>query len=311
METATRAQREPSRAEEPPQPSRARRVANAAAGPALIVGSVLIALRGIAFLPNLSDQHPDILSFWLPRSCMLGRAITDGHVPLWNPFEMYGTWFAADPQSGWLSLPMMASSWVFGCGGGLRALIVLNPILAGLGLFWFLRNEGFGRIAATAGGVSLSMAVSASILAVSLPFAGTLAWTPFILVGASGFFARAGWRRLGWLALAALAWGQVATAHLSHGLVMATGLVVAYVIARAIRESRRGAMRPGAAVGWSAAFLVFLPLANLAILVPHFAVLARSSLADGYGAIAGTVARVSAPNAEALPIPATGKIGRA
>ena len=74
----------------------------------------------------------------------------------------------------------------------LRALIVLNPILAGLGLFWFLRKEGLGRIAATAGGLSLSMAVSASILAISLPFAGTLAWTPLILVGASGFFARAG-----------------------------------------------------------------------------------------------------------------------
>ena len=209
---------------------------NAVAGPALIVGSVLIALRGIAFLPNLSDQHPDVLSFWLPRSCMLGRAIADGHVPLWNPSEMSGTWFAADPQSGWLSLPTMVSSLVFGCGGGLRALIVLNPILAGLGLFWFLREERLGRIAATAGGLSLSMAVSASILAISLPFAGTLAWTPLILVGASRFFARVGWRRLGWLALAAFAWGQVATSHLSHGLVMATGLVVAYVVARAIRE---------------------------------------------------------------------------
>ncbi|HEY8116935.1 MAG TPA: hypothetical protein VIH70_11020 [Actinomycetota bacterium] len=305
METATRPPRDPRRADEPPAPSTARRVLNAVAGPTLIVGLVLIALRGIAFLPNLSDQHPDVLSFWLPRSCMLGRAIADGHVPLWNPFEMSGTWFAADPQSGWLSLPMMASSWVFGCGGGLRALIVLNPILAGLGLFWFLRKEGLGRIAATAGGLSLSMAVSASILAVSLPFAGTLAWTPFILVGASGFFARAGWRRLAWLALAAFAWGQVATSHLSHGLVMATGLVVAYVVARAIRETRRGTLHPGAAVGWSVAFLAFLPLANLAIVVPHFAVLARSSLADGYGAIEGTVARARATT-EDVPIPATG-----
>jgi hypothetical protein len=305
METATRPQRDPTRADEPPPPSTARRLLNAAAGPTLIVGSVLIALRGIAFLPNLSDQHPDILSFWLPRSCMLGRAIADGHVPLWNPFEMSGTWFAADPQSGWLSLPVMASSWVFGCGGGLRALIVLNPILAGLGLFWFLRKEGLGRIAATAGGLSISMAVSASILAISLPFAGTLAWTPIILVGASGFFARAGWRRLGWLALAAFAWGQVATSHLSHGLVMATGLVVAYVVARAIREARRGTLRPGAALGWSVAFLLFLPLANLAILVPHFAVLTRSSLADGYGSFGGTVARVTGGE-EAIPIPDTG-----
>ena len=305
METATRPQRDPTRADEPPPPSTARRLLNAAAGPTLIVGSVLIALRGIAFLPNLSDQHPDILSFWLPRSCMLGRAIADGHVPLWNPFEMSGTWFAADPQSGWLSLPVMTSSWVFGCGGGLRALIVLNPILAGLGLFWFLRKEGLGRIAATAGGLSISMAVSASILAISLPFAGTLAWTPIILVGASGFFARAGWRRLGWLALAAFAWGQVATSHLSHGLVMATGLVVAYVVARAIREARRGTLQPGAAVGWSVAFLLFLPLANLAILVPHFAVLARSSLADGYGSFGRTVARVTGGE-EGIPIPNTG-----
>jgi hypothetical protein len=305
METATRPPRDPTRADVPPPPSTARRLLNAAAGPTLIVGSVLIALRGIAFLPNLSDQHPDILSFWLPRSCLLGRAIADGHVPLWNPFEMSGTWFAADPQSGWLSLPVMAASWVFGCGGGIRALIVLNPILAGLGLFWFLRKEGLGRIAATAGGLSLSMGVSASILAISLPFAGTLAWTPLILVGASGFFARAGWRRLGWLALAAFAWGQVAASHLSHGLVMATGLVVAYVIARAIREARRGALRPVAAVGWSVAFLAFLPLANLAILVPHFAVLARSSLADGYGAIEGTVARTQATT-EDVPIPETG-----
>ena len=249
METATRAQRDPMRADEPPPPSTARRVLDAAAGPALIVASVLIALRGFAFLPNLSDQHPDILSFWLPRSCMLGRAIADGHVPLWNPFEMSGTWFAADPQSGWLSLPTMASSWLFGCGGGLRALIVLNPILAGLGLFWFLRKEGLGRIAATAGGLSLAMAVSASILAISLPFAGTLAWTPFLLTGASGFFGRTGWRRLAWLALAAFAWGQVATAHLSHGLVMATVLVVAYVIARSIREVRRDALHAVAAVG--------------------------------------------------------------
>jgi hypothetical protein len=305
METATRAQRHPSRAGEPPPPSTARRLLNAAAGPALIVVSVLIALRGIAFLPNLSDQHPDVLSFWLPRSCMLGRAIADGHVPLWNPFEMSGTWFAADPQSGWLSLPTMATSWLFGCGGGLRALIVLNPILAGLGLFWFLRKEGLGRVPATAGSLSLAMGVSASILAISLPFAGTLAWTPLILTGASGYFGRAGWRRFAWLALAAFAWGQVAVAHLSHGLVMATGLVVAYVVARAFREVRHRTLRPGAAVGLSVAFLAFLPLASLAILVPRFAVIARSSLADGYGAIEGTVARVSATS-EDLPIPTTG-----
>ena len=118
-------------AAQPSTTSPTRTILNAVAGPALIIGSVLLALRGIAFLPPLTDQHPDILSFWLPRSCMLGRALADGHVPLWNPYEMAGTWFAADPQSGWLSLSTMGTSLAFGCGGGLRAMIVLNPILAG------------------------------------------------------------------------------------------------------------------------------------------------------------------------------------
>lgn len=292
-------------AAQPSTTSPTRTILNAVAGPALIIGSVLLALRGIAFLPHLTDQHPDILSFWLPRSCMLGRALADGHVPLWNPYEMAGTWFAADPQSGWLSLSTMGTSLAFGCGGGLRAMIVLNPILAGLGLFWFLRKEGLGRVAASAGGLSVAMAISASIVAVSLPFAGTLAWAPFILVGASGYFSASGWRRLAWLALAALAWGQVATSHLSHGLVMATGLTVAYVIARATREVRRGDLRTATAAWMSLGFVAFVPLANLAILIPHFAVLARSSLSDGYGSFGGTVARISG-GVEDIPIPDSG-----
>jgi hypothetical protein len=281
-----------------------RRFALAAAGPALIVVAVLIALRGVAFLPRLSDQHPDLLSFWLPRSCLLGRALADGRVPLWNPFEMAGTPFAADPQSGWLYLPSMALSWLFGCGGGLRALIVLNPMVAGVGLWWFLRKEGLGLIAATAGGLSLGMAIAASIVAISLPFAGMLAWTPLVLVGASGYLSTQGWRRLGWLALAAFAWGQVASAHLSHGLVMATGLVVAYLVARVVHEVLATRLAPRVAAALCAAFLAFLPLASLAILVPRFDLLARSSLAGGYAALEGTLPRIA--TAQDGPVATTG-----
>ena len=281
-------------------PSPLRRTAIAVAGPALIVVSVLVALRGIAFLPRLTDQHPDVLSFWLPRSCLLGRSIAQGHVPLWNPFEMIGTPFAADAQSGWLSLTSMATSLLSGCGGGLRAQIVLHPILAGLGLWWFLRGEGLGRIAATMGGLSLAMGIAASNVAISLPFSSTLAWSPFVLVGASGWFSSSGWRRFGWLALGAFAWGQVAAAHLSHGLVMATALAVAYVVARALHEVRGGRLTGRRALWLAVAFLGFLPLANLAVLVPRFALLARSSLGQGYQAFEGTVAGIG--GTEDLPI---------
>ena len=77
METATRGPRALVPASQASTSSRTRAVLTAVAGPTLIIGSVLLALRGLAFLPHLTDQHPDILSFWLPRSCLLGRAISE------------------------------------------------------------------------------------------------------------------------------------------------------------------------------------------------------------------------------------------
>ncbi|HYU92660.1 MAG TPA: YfhO family protein [Actinomycetota bacterium] len=288
-----------------PPPSPVRRAASVASGPALIVASVLIAMRGFAFADLLSNQHPDVLSFWLPRSCLLGRSLAAGHVPLWNPFEMAGTPFAADPQSGWLYLPWMLLSWLLPCGEGLRAFIVLQPILAGLGLFWFLRKERLHRIAASVGGLSLAMMVAASNLAISLPFAATLAWTPFVLVGASGFLSKRRWfARLGWLALGALAWGQVASAHLSHGLLVSTAVVIAYMASRTVRDIRAGGSRAPAAVGLALLFLAFLPMANLAILVPRFALIPNTSLRGGYAALGGTLARIS--GVEDRPLPTSG-----
>jgi hypothetical protein len=283
---------------------RAARLAPLAA-PTLVVTTVLIALRGFAFGGLLSNQHSDILTFWLPRACFMGRSLAAGHVPLWNPHEMVGTPFAADAQSGWLYLPSMALSWLLPCGANLRAFIVLQPILAGLGLFWFLRRERLSRVAATAGGLSIAMVMSASNVAISLPFAGALAWTPFVLVGASGFLRSDGWlRRVPWLALAALAWGQVAAAHLSHGLVMCTGLTAAYVIARSAHDVEHGRASISRAAGLAVAFLAFLPLANLAILVPHFLLIERSSLRGGYAALGGTLARVA--GIEDRPLPTRG-----
>ncbi len=276
------------------------------AGPLLIVVCVLIALRGFAFANLLSNQHPDILSFWLPRSCLMARSLAAGHVPLWNPYEMAGTPFAADPQSGWLYVPWMMLSWLFGCGGGLRAFIVAQPLLAGLGLHWFLRREGLNRVAATAGGLSIAMMIAASNVAISLPFAGMLAWTPFALVGASGFFGTRSWTRVGWLALAAFAWGQVAAAHLSHGLVICTALVAAYAFARNAREVHLGRTTPWRAAALTVAFLAFLPLANLALLIPHFALAERSSLRGGYASLGGTLARAVGADSLGRPLPTSG-----
>src|SRR6266702_7572721 len=102
MEVTTERDAVPRSGSEPP-PRKSRAVAEAVAGPLLIVACALFALRGFAFHPLLTNRHPDILGFWLPRFAFLGRSLRAGDVALWNPYEMAGYRFAADPQSGWLA----------------------------------------------------------------------------------------------------------------------------------------------------------------------------------------------------------------
>jgi hypothetical protein len=255
-------------------------------GPALIVGSVLFALRGFVFDGALTNQHPDLLTSWLPRWSFLGRTLAAGDIPLWNPFEMAGHRFAADPQSGWLYAPPSLLFSALSPGLALRLFIAFNPLLAGLGLYAFLRRETVGRVAATAGGLVLAMMISTSTIAISLPFAGAIAWTAVLLVGASGYRRAERWSgRLAWLALSAFAWEQVVTAHMSHGLVIATAFAVAYVGACAVSDARAGRLTGRASLGRAALFLAMLPVASLAVLVPHIDFLGESSLRGGYEAL--------------------------
>jgi len=73
----------------------------------LIVACVLFALRGFVFREALTGQHPDILSFWVPRFCYLGDSLRGGHVPVWNGLQFIGVPYASDPQSGLLYVPVM------------------------------------------------------------------------------------------------------------------------------------------------------------------------------------------------------------
>src|SRR6266542_3154748 len=172
----------------------------AAGGPLLIVAGVMVVLHGFAFGSKVSSQHPDVLGFWLPTYCFLGKSLAAGHIPAWNPHLMGGLPFAADPQSGWLYVPVMMLFSALLCDQAIRWMIVLQPLLAGLGLYAFLRSERLGRAAATAGGVVLALGIAGAQFAVSLPFAGSMAWSA-VLLAAALLAVNAGylWPRLAYL----------------------------------------------------------------------------------------------------------------
>lgn len=251
-------------------------------GPAAIVLAVLVVLHQLLFGSTIAT-HIDLLSFWLPQYCFLGKALAAGHIPAWNPHVMIGIPFAADPQSGWMNLPAMLLFASAPCGTALRLYLFAQPVIAGLGLYSFLRTEETSRAAATAGGLVLALAIAGSFIGSYVPFSSSLAWTAVLLAAGARYVRSARWSgRLAWALAAALAWGQVAAAHLSDGMVLASVALGVYVATRTVQQVREGV------VGWrlaSSRFLLLyavLPLVNLAFLAPRLAYLPKTSLGLGY-----------------------------
>jgi hypothetical protein len=271
-----------------PHSSRLGSALRAAAGPTLIVASVLVVLRAIAFGGLVTFQNIDILPYFLPTYCFLGKTLASGHIPVWNPDVMGGVRFAADPQSGWGYLPAMLLFAVFGCDRAIRWFIVVQPILAGLGVYWFLRSEGASRAASTTGGLVLAMILCNSYFGIYLPFAGVIASTAVMLAAASRFvYAQATGKRILWGTATALGWGQAVSAYLVHGVIIGTGALMAYLVADAFVSRDFRSLRRSIIQG--ALLAAALPLVNAAVLLPRLVYLPTTSLAQGYGVLEGQV----------------------
>ena len=280
-----------------------RAVAASLGGPVLIVACVLIVLHAFVFSGSVTQG--DVSTFFLPSHCFLGRSLAAGHVPGWNPYTLGGLPFAADPQSGWMSLLPMALFTALPCAAAMQVTMAALPVIAGVALYGFLRTEGLSRPSATVGGLTLAMAISGSELVTSLPFAGTLAWTSATLwAGARAIKARQWWRRVAWIGGTAILWGQLAAAHLSVGLLIGSTALVAYLGAALVRAVRGGAGWSGRGAVVGAAVLVGALVAlNLAFALPRLTYLPRTELSLGYGRLVRLGATLAGQPA---PAPAIG-----
>jgi hypothetical protein len=244
---------------------------------------LLVVLRDFVFGGMLTFQHPDLTAFFLPNHCFLGRSLSSGQIPAWNPYAMGGVPFAADPLSGWASLPAMLLYSLFPCVVAVGLFVVFQPMLAGLGVYWFLRGERASRPAATVGGLVLSLGIAASITVVAMHYAGMLAWSAVLLATASRCLQARTWpARLGWIALVAAAWGQLTATFLSAGALVGTGALAAYAIYRLPTEIRAGRLGRAQAAVLVALLLAALPAVNLAYLLPRLAYAPETSLGLGY-----------------------------
>jgi hypothetical protein len=198
----------------PPQRAVALALLGVAAAVVAVFGHALFG-RGVFF-------ERDILAYWYPGMAAFRRAIAEGTLPYWNPYQGFGTPLLADASfelaypPTWLVLvlPLAVYYKLFAAG---------HCLWAALGTFVLCRRLGLGAAAAATGGAAF--ALSGPLLSsVSLfhHYAGA-AWMPWVLAALESLVGRP---RIG----AALALGTTAGLQLLAGsgdLCLATGILCA------------------------------------------------------------------------------------
>src|SRR5207247_1156099 len=106
-----------------------------------------------------------------------------------------------------------------------------------------------------------------------------------LLAAASRYLRATAWpARLLWAFLTAAAWGQLASAHFSVGVLMGTAALLAFVGARLWVVLREGSTTADALVPL-VLLAVAIPAVNLAILLPKLSYEPRTDLALGYAGL--------------------------
>lgn len=133
-------------------------------------------------MPVKNNAMPDVITQIYPWKMLTIRSWKMGQIPLWNPYSFSGTPHAGNYQSAVFS-PVNALFFVLKDINAWSVAILLQPLLAGVFMFYFLRALGSSKIAGLMGGVSFMFS---GFIVVWMAY-GTLAYAvlylPLILWG--------------------------------------------------------------------------------------------------------------------------------
>lgn len=196
----------------------------------------------------------DIGGYWYPMVSTFVRAVADGGLPLWDPFEGFGQPLWADPGQQaaypptWLNLLVLPET-------AYKLLLVGHLFAGGAGAFALLRRFGLGVVPATAAGIAFACSgpfVSAGSLIHHMCGA---AWIGWVLWAFEGVLARGARRDVGLLALAL---GGQALAGSAEACTMTALLVLLRWAEAAVGDWRTAVRRIAPAAGAGAVGLLLM-----------------------------------------------------
>jgi len=145
------------------------------------------------------SMNPDCVQSYFPRRSFATRAIRSGEIPLWNPYDFSGAPFLANFQSA-VFYPVNVALYLVDPLRAMGYYLVFHFVLAGWGMFLFLRARGLPVFPSFAGAVT-TVLCGFLVTRVGHPtFVATAAWVPALLWRTERLFQRPGLRRAIWLA---------------------------------------------------------------------------------------------------------------
>jgi hypothetical protein len=187
--------------------------------------------------------NADVLTYWLPLLREAAAQWRDWSVPLWSPYQAFGTPLLATQQVAAL-YPLNALYLVLGLGWAWLLTALLHHVIAGTGMLALCRRLGMMPEAALIG--ALSYAFSAVVIEkyVDLPDEFIcLVWLPALLACADAVVAGATRATVGRLAAV---WALQILGGDAETITRSALLVCGYVAVRSIDEWSRGSRRGAA-----------------------------------------------------------------
>ena len=233
----------------------------------------------------------DAATQYYPWYYFLGKSLSSGQIPAWNPYQFSGTPFAGDPLSGWSYLPAMVLFSLLPLVAAVKSFMFLHLLLAGLSTYALARALGIGIPGAFLSAIAYEYSGLFYVQnACCFQYTGVMAWLPLAILGAEMAIRSPSWLLRGvWWGISGLAISQTLAAWFGQGSYYALLALGGYIAYRTllsppneVRDSVR--VRVGRLILHGVGVLVFgLAIGAFGVL-PRLEYNALSNLAGGYPA---------------------------
>jgi hypothetical protein len=203
---------------------------------AALIILVLVGISQWSLLTGGTVVGMDTATQFYPWYSYLGESLRSFEIPGWNPSQLSGAPFAADPLSGWTYLPAMIIFALLPLATAAKAYVFFHPLLAGISAYALGRSLRMGAAGSLVAGVAYAFTGFLYVQnACCFAFAAVYAWLPIAILGAElALRSPSLLSRALYCGLSGLALSQILASWLGQGSYYALFALGGYVAYRAL-----------------------------------------------------------------------------